>query len=151
MNKTQNLRFFFLLHYLPKLYFGFKVMSRFYKKRYSRLSQSCSYKCSFFFFQNYKMSSEWHIIHNKRQHKRMQHNSNEQSGNNHSIRYTFITTCNHYVQHYRRNCQWVGPFQGPPSLSQERIHGVTANLSRMYMYMYPRHRNLQRLQIVNDF
>ena len=23
------------------------------------------------------------------------------------------------------------PFSGPPSLSQERIHGVTANLSRM--------------------
>ena len=36
-----------------------------------------------------------------------------------------------------------GPFSGPPSLSQERIHGVTANLSRMY----PRHGNLQRLNL----
>ena len=35
-----------------------------------------------------------------------------------------------------------GPFSGPPSLSQERIHGVTANLSPIY----PRHGNLQRLQ-----
>ena len=36
-----------------------------------------------------------------------------------------------------------GPFSGPPSLSQERIHGVTANLSRMY----PHHGNLQRLLV----
>ena len=34
-----------------------------------------------------------------------------------------------------------GTFSGPPSLSQERIHGVTANLPRMYLH----HENRQRL------